>query len=50
MKKIIIIVVLGICIASCSSHRGRVCGGAGGGRCVENNQKSNIEIPVKANS
>ena len=32
------IVVLGL-LTSCASHSGRVCGGPGGGRCVENIQK-----------
>jgi hypothetical protein len=50
MKKIIIIAVLATFITSCSSHRGRVCGGPGGGRCVENTPKINSETPLSINS
>lgn len=37
MKKIILLIVL-ITISSCASN-GRVCGGAGGKRCVEVSKK-----------
>lgn len=37
MKKIILIIIAAIgFLTSCASHPGRVCGGPGGGRCVEN--------------
>lgn len=42
MKKIILIVLAGVFVTSCASHPGRVCGGPGGGRCVENTAKPNI--------
>ena len=40
MKKLLYsLVVLGL-LTSCASHPGRVCGGRGGGRCVDNTHTS----------
>jgi hypothetical protein len=39
MKKIILIVLIAGFVTSCASVPGRVCGGKGGGRCVENTVK-----------
>lgn len=50
MKKLILIFVASVFIASCSSTNGRVCGGRGGARCVEKAPKKDILIPVKENS
>jgi hypothetical protein len=36
LKKLIYVALLSAFIASCASHPGRVCGGPGGGRVVEN--------------
>ncbi|WP_293891591.1 lipoprotein [Flavobacterium sp.] len=38
MKKIIYAFLLVAFLTSCASHPGRVCGGSGGGRVVENTQ------------
>lgn len=32
-------------VTSCASHPGRVCGGPGGGRCVENTPKPAVTAP-----
>lgn len=50
MKKLILVLFLGLFIASCSSTNGRVCGGSGGARCVEKAPKKDILIPQKENS
>ena len=40
MKKLsYVLLVLGFLTSCAASHPGRVCGGPGGGRCVENTQK-----------
>lgn len=39
MKKVFYVALLSAFIASCASHPGRVCGGPGGGRVVENTAK-----------
>ena len=39
MKKLFYILLLLVFLSSCASHPGRVCGGRGGGRVVENAQK-----------
>lgn len=39
MKKLFFVILLVGFLTSCASHSGRVCGGPGGGRCVENMQK-----------
>ena len=36
MKKLIYALLLSVLLTSCASHPGRVCGGRGGGRVVEN--------------
>ena len=38
MEKIIYSLLLASFLTSCASHPGRVCGGPGGGRVVENTQ------------
>ncbi|MGV3697082.1 hypothetical protein [Flavobacterium sp.] len=43
MRKCILIVAVTAFLASCSSVPGRVCGGAGGGRCVETTAKPVIK-------
>ena len=52
MKKIIIIGIVTILYSCSSSHPGRVCGGPGGRRCVENKVKSESKptIVLKRNS
>ena len=40
MKKIIYAFLMLAFLTSCASHPGRVCGGRGGGRCVENTPKT----------
>lgn len=49
MKKIITILIV-ITSVSCASHPGRVCGGAGGKRCVTNIPKIEIIKYSKRNS
>jgi hypothetical protein len=48
MKKLFYAFVLVGFLTSCASHPGRVCGGPGGGRCVENApiQKINYDKPI----
>ncbi|UPT69391.1 MAG: hypothetical protein M0D53_09260 [Flavobacterium sp. JAD_PAG50586_2] len=36
MKKLFYVAVILAFMCSCASHPGRVCGGPGGGRCVDN--------------
>jgi hypothetical protein len=49
MKKVVLILIA-ILVLSCSSHPGRVCGGAGGKRCVNNIPKKEIIKSSKRNS
>jgi hypothetical protein len=48
MKNLLYILLLLVFLTSCASHPGRVCGGKGGGRVVENNQnqKTNHNKPI----
>ncbi|MDI1316080.1 hypothetical protein [Flavobacterium sp.] len=42
MKKIFYAVLVVGLLSSCASHPGRVCGGKGGGRCVDNTPVQHI--------
>ena len=46
MKKLFYVLVIIGFLNSCASHPGRVCGGSGGGRCVENTQKKTDYKPI----
>ncbi len=46
MRKIIYVALLSAFLISCASHPGRVCGGAGGGRVVENTTKTIYNQPI----
>jgi hypothetical protein len=50
MKKVLTLVVLFSFLTLCSSHRGRVCGGAGGQRCVEKEMQKESALSAKRNS
>jgi hypothetical protein len=51
MKKTAIVLIIFTFITSCATtHRGRVCGGAGGQRCVEHSVKENVTTSIKRNS
>jgi hypothetical protein len=51
MKKIAALLIVLSFLTSCATtHRGRVCGGAGGQRCVENSAKKETVISTKRNS
>ncbi len=45
MKRIMYVVLAAAFVTSCASHSGRVCGGPGGARCVENTAKPKITAP-----
>jgi hypothetical protein len=49
MKKYILLLILTGFITSCSSNRGRVCGGPGGARCVENSHQNHVKSFKKNN-
>ena len=48
MKKLFYVFVVLSFLTSCASHPGRVCGGPGGGRCVDNTHvtKTNHSKPI----
>ena len=50
MKKILVLSLVLISIVACSSAPGRVCGGKGGKRCVENTIKNPTLTSIKVNS
>ena len=46
MKKLFFALAVLSFLTSCASHPGRVCGGKGGGRCVDNTTKTIYNQPI----